>query len=96
MTQITVTKDFDVEAGAIWAVVRQFDKMDRYLPSLITNCTVKGSGQGAQRVCSTENGDIRETLSLLDDHQMALEYTIDNDDHFIITVCIIRRINATV
>lgn len=80
MAKVTVSKDFNVDADAIWAVVRQFDDMDRFLPSLITSCSVQGSGQGAKRVCGTENGNIRETLSLLDDDKMTLEYTIDNDD----------------
>ena len=80
MAQVTVSKEFDVDAQAIWKVVRQFDEMDRYLPSLITSCTVQGSGQGAKRICGTENGDIRETLSLLDDETMTMEYTIDNED----------------
>ena len=80
MAQVKVTREFDVNADAIWAVVRQFDKMDQFLPSLITNCTVEGHGQGAKRVCGTENGDIRETLTLLDDDRMTMEYTIDNED----------------
>ena len=80
MTQVTVTKEFDVNADAIWAVVRQFDKMDQFLPSLVTSCTVEGSGLGAKRICGTENGDILETLTLLDDDRMTMEYTIDNDD----------------
>lgn len=80
MTQVTVSKEFNVDAQAIWAIVRQFNNMDRYLPSLITSCAVEGTGQGAKRVCGTENGDILETLSLLDDNAMTLEYRIDNED----------------
>ena len=80
MSQVTVSKEFNVDADAIWAVVRQFNDMDRYLPSLITSCTVEGNGQGAKRTCGTENGDIKETLSLLDNETMTMEYTIDNED----------------
>ncbi len=80
MAQVTVSKDFNVDADAIWAIVRQFNNMDKYLPSLITSCAIEGDGQGAKRVCGTENGDIQETLSLLDDESMTMEYTIDNED----------------
>lgn len=80
MTQVTISKDFNVDAQSIWAIVRQFADMDRYLPSLITSCRVLGNGLGAKRVCGTENGDILETLSSLDDEAMTLEYTIDNED----------------
>ena len=80
MANVSVSKEFNVDAEKLWGVLRQFNDMDKYLPSLITSCSVEGSGLGAKRVCGTENGDILETLVLLDDDNKVLEYTIDNED----------------
>lgn len=80
MAKVTVSKDFNVDAERLWEQVRQFDSMDKFLPSLVTSCSVVGSGQGARRICGTENGDIVETLTYLDDVNKTLEYTIDNEN----------------
>lgn len=80
MAKVTVSKEFNVDSEELWEQVRQFNNMDKFLPSLVTACSLTGSGQGTKRVCGTENGDIIETLTLLDDANKTLEYTIDNDD----------------
>jgi len=80
MAYVTVSKEFNVDADKLWQQVRGFDDMDKYLPQMITSCSLEGSGQGAKRVCGTENGDILETLTLLDDDNKTLEYSIDNED----------------
>jgi len=80
MTKIMVSNEFDVDANALWSAVCEFNNMEKYLPSMITSCVVEGKGQGAKRICGTENGDIKETLKLLDDENMLMEYTIDNED----------------
>ena len=80
MAQVTVSKEYNVDAVKLWQQVRQFNDMDKYLPSMITSCELNGSGQGSSRICGTENGDILETLQSLDDDNMTLEYSIDNED----------------
>lgn len=80
MASVSVSKEYDVNPAELWAKVRAFNDMHKFLPAMITSCEVKGSGQGASRVCGTENGDILETLQSLDDDNMMLEYSIDNED----------------
>lgn len=80
MAQVTVSKEYNVNPEALWGKVKAFNNMDKYLPSMITSCAVTGSGEGASRVCGTENGNILETLQSLDEKNMTLEYSIDNDN----------------
>ena len=80
MANVSVTKEFEVNPEALWNKVKAFNDMHKHLPAMITSCEVEGSGEGARRVCGTENGDILETLQSLDDENMILVYSIDNDD----------------
>ncbi|HED32902.1 MAG TPA: SRPBCC family protein [Gammaproteobacteria bacterium] len=80
MTKVMVSNEFQINSEKLWEEVRQFNNMHKYLPSMITSCEVRGNGEGAKRVCGTENGEILETLVLLDDSNMVLQYTIDNED----------------
>lgn len=80
MANVSVTKEYDVNPGKLWSKVKAFNDMHKYLPAMITSCEVNGSGEGASRVCGTENGDILETLQSLDNDNMTLEYSIDNED----------------
>lgn len=80
MSEVTVSNEFNVNADKLWNTVKAFNNMHQFLPSMITSCDVTGSGEGAKRVCGTENGDILETLHSLNDNDMTLEYSIDNED----------------
>jgi hypothetical protein len=80
MATATVTNEYDVNPEKLWSKVKAFNDMHKFLPSMITSCEVNGSGEGASRVCGTENGDILETLQSLDEENMTLEYSIDNED----------------
>lgn len=80
MAQVTVSNEYNVDAEKLWSKVKAFNDMHKFLPSMITSCEVNGSGEGASRVCGTENGNILETLQSLDENNMTLEYSIDNED----------------
>ncbi|VAW64150.1 hypothetical protein MNBD_GAMMA09-1304 [hydrothermal vent metagenome] len=80
MTKVSVSKEYNIAPAKLWQKVRQFNDMHKFLPSMITSCEVQGSGEGAKRICGTENGDILETLRSLDDVNMILQYSIDNED----------------
>ncbi len=80
MAKVTVKNEFNVDADKLWGKVRQFNDMHKFLPSMITSCEVQGGGEGAKRVCTTEHGKILETLRFLDDENMILRYSIDNED----------------
>lgn len=80
MVTVLVSNQFQVNPEKLWAKVRQFNNMHKYLPSMITSCELQGNGEGAKRICGMENGEIRETLISLDESNMTLQYTIDNED----------------
>ncbi|MEE8379500.1 MAG: SRPBCC family protein [Gammaproteobacteria bacterium] len=80
MAQVTVSNVYNVDAEKLWGKVKAFNDLDKYLPSMITSCEVTGSGEGASRVCGTENGNIEETLQSIDENNMTLEYSVDNED----------------
>jgi len=80
MTKVSVSNVFNVDPNKLWEKVRQFKDMHKFLPSMITSCEVQGSGEGAKRICGTENGSILETLQSLDNSNMTLQYSIDNED----------------
>ena len=80
MAKASVVNEFEVDPNLLWGKVKQFNNMHEHLPSMITSCELQGIGQGAKRICGTENGPILETLQLLDDANMTLEYSIDNED----------------
>jgi len=97
MATVFVSNEFSVSPEKLWEKVRQFNNMHKYLPSMITSCEVQGNGEGAKRICGTENGEIRETLLSLDDRNMRLQYSIDNEDaplpvsHYTGTVVVKKR-----
>ncbi len=80
MTNISVTKKYNTEASKIWTIVSRADSMDKYLPSMITACKIDDNKAGSKRVCSTEQGDIHETILVNNDEEMKFQYSIDNED----------------
>ncbi len=102
MTTVFVSDEFEVNPEKLWEKVRQFNNMHQYLPAMITSCEVQGNGEGAKRICGTENGEILETLLSLDDNKMTLRYSIDNEDaplpvsHYTGTVVVKRLADAKV
>jgi len=80
MTNVSVSNVFNIDPAKLWEKIRQFNDMHKFLPSMVNFCEVQGSGEGAKRICGTENGNILETLQSLDDINMTLRYSIDNED----------------
>ncbi len=68
--QVTHTIKINVSIEKLWNTLRSFDKVESYMP-IVSSTLVKGSGQGAKRICELNLGaqiyKIREKLDLLDD-----------------------------
>ena len=79
MTTVKITKTINVPAKIVWQKVKDFDDIDK-LSSIVNTCSVEGSGVGAKRVCGLDQGEIIETLTNLDEENLSLSYSIDNDD----------------
>ncbi|MDF1523921.1 MAG: SRPBCC family protein [Trueperaceae bacterium] len=76
MVEIHVERTLEVPAQRVWEALRSFEGIETYLP-MIARSEVRGSGAGAVRVCTTQDGgSIQERLESLDDAAMRLVYTI--------------------
>ena len=60
----------------VWSNIKRGDGVDLWLP-IITACKLEGSGIGAKRICTTEQGPIHETILTIDDEQKVFQYRID-------------------
>ncbi|MFN2322750.1 MAG: SRPBCC family protein [Trueperaceae bacterium] len=76
MVETHVERTLEVSAQRVWDVLRSFGGIESYLP-MIARSEVRGSGAGAVRMCTTQDGGrIEERLESLDDAAMRLVYTI--------------------
>ncbi len=80
MTQAFVTKKIATHADKLWETIRRFDGVDKYVP-VITSCRVEGSGVGAKRFCTMEDGtELAEDLLSLDEKTRTLTYSVTSKD----------------
>lgn len=64
----------------LWAQIRTGKNVDTWLP-IITSCRVEGN----KRYCTTEDGDLDETILRSDDQQKVFQYAIDKQNIFPVT-----------
>ena len=77
MTTVKVTKNIDVSPQAVWSTISAGDGLDKWLP-VITQCRLEGSGEGATRYCTMENGaQLKERIVEVDHARRRFRYTID-------------------
>jgi len=80
MIQASVSKNINAQADKLWETIRQFDGVDKYVP-VITSCRVEGSGVGAKRFCTMQDGaKLSEELLSLDEQNRILTYSVNSDD----------------
>ncbi|NJM52622.1 MAG: hypothetical protein HC846_04010 [Blastocatellia bacterium] len=49
----------------VWANISKASDVDTWLP-IIMACRLEGIGEGAERICTTEQGDLLETILKID------------------------------
>jgi hypothetical protein len=60
----------------VWTIVRDFNGLGKYVPA-VTNSTLQGSGPGAVRTLTTQDGgQMAERLESLDDDARVLTYSM--------------------
>lgn len=70
------TYEINAEAEKVWANVAKASGVHEWLP-VITACHLEGEGVGAKRVCTTEQGDMNETILSVDHDRRIFRYAID-------------------
>ena len=78
---LTVTKAIDINAPAseVWAIVKDFDALNRWHPAVAKDEIVEGSNNsvGAVRVLTLgDGGTIREKLLAYDESKRSMKYSI--------------------
>lgn len=66
----------DASPERVWAHISQTTGVDTWLP-IVTSCELHGTGQGAQRVCGTEEGNLYETILKIDHEHRVFQYSVD-------------------
>ncbi len=74
--EITATADINAQANAVWDIVKQFHRVDRWAPG-VTHCEAEGSGVGTVRTLTTRDGNtFVERLETYDESVPSFSYTI--------------------
>lgn len=76
MTEIEVTKTLRAPTARIWELISSFHGVERWLPAIKTS-TVEGTGPGARRTCTLQDGaELHERLEAVDPASRRLTYAI--------------------
>jgi uncharacterized protein YndB with AHSA1/START domain len=65
----------------VWANISKASGVNTWLPT-ITTCNLDGQGEGAKRVCSSEQGDLFETILKVDNTNKVFQYSVDKQPFF--------------
>ena len=66
---------------SVWANISKASGVNEWLP-MIETCSLEGQGEGAKRVCTTENGILKETILEIDHENKTFQYAIDEQTLF--------------
>lgn len=75
--QVTVTRRVEVDPHRVWSTIAAGDGLEKWLP-VIAACRLDGSGEGAVRHCTMDNGaQLTERIVEVDHVRRVFRYTID-------------------
>jgi hypothetical protein len=60
----------------VWENISKSTEVNTWLP-IVTTCELQGEGEGAKRICGTEQGNLYETILKIDHSQYLFQYSID-------------------
>ena len=76
MSRARVIISIQAPAQEVWETIRDFNRIEKFLPA-VASCTVEGSGVGARRVCTLQDGSkVFERLVTLDEQHRVLRYSV--------------------
>lgn len=69
---IETSHELNAKPEKVWATISKSTGVDEWLP-IITSCSLEGN----KRVCTTEQGDLKETILEIDNDNKIFKYAID-------------------
>lgn len=76
MSRARVIISIQAPAQEVWEAIREFNRVEKFLPT-VASCTVEGSGVGARRICTLQDGsNVFERLVTLDERNRVLRYSV--------------------
>jgi len=75
--EIKTTNRIDAPIDQVWEHLRTGENVNSWLP-IITSCRLEGNN----RICSTENGELEETILKSDDDTKTFQYSIEKQNMF--------------
>ena len=76
--QTNVVATASAPADQVWATIAAGDGVHQWFGTVITACELKGTGAGAERLCTMVNGaELRERILEIDHHSQRFSYAID-------------------
>ena len=76
MSQARVVRSINAPAKEVWKTLRDFNRVEKFLPA-VASCTLEGTGVGARRVCTLQNGSkVFERLVTIDETERILRYSV--------------------
>jgi carbon monoxide dehydrogenase subunit G len=69
---IETSHELNAKPEKVWATISKSTAVNEWLP-IITSCSLEGN----KRVCTTEQGDLKETILKIDNANKIFKYTID-------------------
>jgi len=73
---VKTSNQIDAPVESVWAQIKNGSGVDKWLPA-ITACQLNGEGEGAKRICTTEQGDMLETILEINHQERIFKYSID-------------------
>lgn len=78
---IKTTQKINAPIDKLWANISKASGVNTWLP-VITACSLEGNGEGARRVCKSEQGDLSETIVKVDHANKVFQYSVDKQPFF--------------
>lgn len=83
-TSIRTTHRIQASAQRIWENISKASGVDTWLPA-IKSCRLQGTGEGATRICGSEQGELTEKILAIDHGKKVFRYAIEKQPFFPIT-----------
>ncbi len=65
----------------VWEIISKASGVNTWLP-VIQTCELNGHGEGAKRQCSSEQGNLFETIVKIDHTNKVFQYSVDEQPFF--------------
>jgi hypothetical protein len=77
MAEVLVTEELDIAAEKVWALVRDFGGIRKWVGDMVQGLELEGEGVGAIRTISLPgNAQLQEQLTAHDDEERSFSYAI--------------------